>query len=269
MATTAILSFVSFLDSHGAASWNLRYVAVVSGAILMAVHVLGKKVGPDGQKKINRGGVCWDGLLHGILSGVGSSLCLYLDFFAAEEISGSPEPMRSIRCEGPLTSLHRLLPAITWGYAMVDIVDSFTLGNDFLMHGTMLGAVMGTVCELGVPHTITPMLIMEVSTIPLNLTGATFLPQIAILVAQLMFAVLFFIIRILLVPLLWARWVKTFYEEEAIEKDNVCFPHWFIYVVLVFGVLFHSLNFYWFRKVVRKIKRKLVGEEKMTDGKME
>ena len=73
------------------------------------------------------------------------------------------EPLRSIRCAPPLTSLHRLLPAITWGYAIFDLVDSFYLGDMvFAVHSVALAAVMGLVCEIGISHHITPMLLMEV-----------------------------------------------------------------------------------------------------------
>jgi hypothetical protein len=51
------------------------------------------------------------------------------------------EPFASLqKCLGPLTSLHRIIPAITQGYAVCDIVNgihllSKGLGPEFLAHG--------------------------------------------------------------------------------------------------------------------------------------
>lgn len=55
--------------------------------------------------------------------------------------SYSPEPQGSLQeCFGPLTSLHRIIPAITQGYAVCDIINGFHLlskglGPEFLAHG--------------------------------------------------------------------------------------------------------------------------------------
>ena len=83
----------------------------------------------------------------------------------------------------------------------------------------------------------------QVSTIPLQFVGASFLPPAAKLIVQVTFSLLFFIIRIILVPIIWMRWISAFYQLE--QRGNVtCFPHYFIYLVWIFGVLFHGLNLY-------------------------
>ena len=78
-----ILTLISHLDSYGAPDWNLRHVALVSTAALAVVHVAGRD--KDGKK---RGGVCWEGLVHAVASGAASAACIYLNFFAAEYMSG-------------------------------------------------------------------------------------------------------------------------------------------------------------------------------------
>lgn len=65
----------------------------------------------------------------------------------------------------PLTSLHRILPAITMGYAVFDLLDSFDLRLDFLLHGAATFSVMGLFVWNDVPHLVNSMLLMEVSVL--------------------------------------------------------------------------------------------------------
>eukprot|EP00591_Stephanopyxis_turris_P012639 CAMPEP_0195511940 /NCGR_PEP_ID=MMETSP0794_2-20130614/4084_1 /TAXON_ID=515487 /ORGANISM="Stephanopyxis turris, Strain CCMP 815" /LENGTH=271 /DNA_ID=CAMNT_0040639631 /DNA_START=122 /DNA_END=937 /DNA_ORIENTATION=- len=253
--SNSILSFIDILDSYGAASWSLRSVAFTSLAILMGLQIQGKVRG-----------VYWHGVVNALITGIGSAMCVYLDVFASDAISGTAEPLRSIRCEGPLTSLHRLLPAVLLGYAAADVIDALHLGSDFLVHGLSVSIVMGVVCELGLSHHVTPMLLMEVSSIFLNLGAGDFIPDIISVMIQLIFVILFFLVRIVVVPYIWFVWVKTFHEEQTKAEKEMCFPHWFIYIVLVFGIIFHTLNLYWMYKIVKRVKRKLSGKAKMADG---
>jgi len=82
----------------------------------------------------------WDAFIHAILSGVGSAICVYLNVYAAVHMTGisgtfqisllyttelcerltfpftSLESIGSLQeCNGPLTSLHRIVPALTQG----------------------------------------------------------------------------------------------------------------------------------------------------------
>ena len=69
-----------------------------------------------------------------------------------------------VQCGGPMTSLHRILPAITLGYSVTDLINGFAIGKpDFILHGFATCAVMLIFCELNVPHTIVQMLVMEVN----------------------------------------------------------------------------------------------------------
>lgn len=62
----------------------------------------------------------------------------------------------------PLTSLHRILPAITMGYSVFDMLDGFHLRLDFLLHGGATFLVMALFVQNDVPHLVTSMLLMEV-----------------------------------------------------------------------------------------------------------
>jgi hypothetical protein len=111
-----ILAGVEWLDTtFGAAEWNLRHVAVASAIVLGGVRV--------GAKKYK--GIDWYALLHAIISGYGSLACVWLSVYSAETLTGTTEPLRSVLCQGPLTSLHRIIPAVTMGYGVFDIMEGF------------------------------------------------------------------------------------------------------------------------------------------------
>lgn len=49
------------------------------------------------------------------------------------------------------------------------------------------------------------------------------------------------------------------------QTDDYCLPFYFSKMILVLGPFFHILNAYWFYKIIRKIIRKLTGEEKLNE----
>jgi hypothetical protein len=192
-------------------------------------------------------GIDWYAFVHALVTGLGSMACVYLDLFAAETLTGTPEPLRSCQCEGPLTSLHRILPAITMGYSMFDLLDGFTISIDFALHGLSTLSVMAFFCEHNAPHIIAPMLLMEVSTIPLTLVRADFVPANVTAMIQASFAILFF--------------MMTMNEQRSLPVYQDCFPPYFMPFAFGFGMIFHCLNAFWFIKIVKKIRRKMLGIE--------
>jgi hypothetical protein len=148
------LSWIAVLDEYGAATWNLRLVGVVTALFLGLLRVAFDK----------KGGVDWMAFVHAILSGYGSLMCVWLNVFSAETLTGTSEPLRSIMCHGALTSLHRIVPAITMGYALFDIFESFSHGIDFILHGVATFTIMAYFNELNVGEIIVPMLLMEVGS---------------------------------------------------------------------------------------------------------
>jgi hypothetical protein len=249
--TTGILSCISILDQYGAWTWNLRVVGLVTVLGLWCVRAaLQKKRGID-----------WYAFLHALVSGLGSMACVYLDVFAAETLTGTSEPLRSCQCEGPLTSLHRILPAITMGYSMFDLLDGFTISIDFALHGLSTLSVMAFFCEHNAPHIIAPMLLMEVSTIPLTLVRADFVSPSVTAMIQASFAILFFIFRVVFVPSVWFKLMTTMNEQRSLPVYQACFPPYFMPFAFGFGMIFHCLNAFWFIKIVKKIRRKMLGIE--------
>lgn len=117
------LALVDFIDTNlGAAEWTQRQIAMATVLILGMIRVTCK----DAYN------VNWYAFLHGIASGYLSLMAVWVSLFAATPLTGTPEPLRSIVCEGPLTSLHRIVPAITMGYGLFDILDGFEHGIDFV-----------------------------------------------------------------------------------------------------------------------------------------
>jgi TLC domain len=253
IVSVSILSLASQLDKLGAGEWNLNVIAVVTSLILCGVQAsLGKRHGID-----------WLAFVHALVTGIGGILCVYLDFFAAVQMTGLPEPVRTARCgEEALTSLHRLLPAITLGYSIYDVIAGLSLGWDFLLHGVSTFVVFAFFVQHNEPHFLAPMLLMEVSTIFLTLVQCEHFTPTLSLMNQLCFALSFFVCRIILVPYIWIGQVTNLLREERLGV-NYCLPWYFNTFILVLGVIFHSLNAFWFYKIVRKVIRKMSGHEKI------
>jgi len=173
-------------------------------------------------------------------------------------MTGVAEPLGSIQCNGALTSLHRIIPAITQGYAVCDIINGFRLGPAFLAHGIATFTVLGIFNELEASHILTPMLFMEVSTIVLSVVRADFFTPTMQLITQASFALLFFLCRIVVCPFIN-------YEIITVMNKHMgdCFPRYLFYITLAFGGFFQCLNTFWFYKLVKKIERKLRGQESM------
>jgi len=118
-----ILSFVEFIDRWGgAAEWEPRLIGLVTVVVLGIIRLTCK----------DAYGVTWYQFIHAIFSGYLSFMAVWLNFFAAETLTGTQEPLRSFLCEGPLTSLHRIVPAITMGFGFFDILDGIGHGFDFV-----------------------------------------------------------------------------------------------------------------------------------------
>lgn len=243
---------ITFLDHAGAWEWSLRYTAFYTFLFLGMIRLsIGK-----------RGGIDWYAFIHAIISAVGAFVVLYLDFMASEALTGTEDPLRSVLCQGPLTSLHRILPAITWGYSIFDIIDGLSISLDFILHGVVTFTIMGLYCEFDIPHILAPMLFMEFSTIFLSLVKATILSPLWVQINQAMFVLSFFLCRLLIVPFFWGKLMKALWMHRSSPEFLSCFHPSFVPISFVGGMFFHVLNAYWFRKIVRKAQRRIMGIEK-------
>eukprot|EP00529_Nitzschia_sp_RCC80_P032374 CAMPEP_0113473244 /NCGR_PEP_ID=MMETSP0014_2-20120614/17942_1 /TAXON_ID=2857 /ORGANISM="Nitzschia sp." /LENGTH=217 /DNA_ID=CAMNT_0000366001 /DNA_START=147 /DNA_END=797 /DNA_ORIENTATION=+ /assembly_acc=CAM_ASM_000159 len=193
MSSTLISIIDRFDYITGAPNWTSIQVAVVTAIVLGTLRLVCKTAY----------GVNWYSLFHASVTGICSFVCVWLNVFAGTGITATPEPLGSILCNGPLTSLHAIVPAITMGFGVFDIVEGFAHGTDFILHGLATFSVMAYFCVVGVPEIITPMLLMEISTINLCLMRASFLSERAMTVNIGLFMSSFFAFRMVICPYLW------------------------------------------------------------------
>jgi hypothetical protein len=247
-ATRAILELCARLDGWGAWDWPHWAIAAGFAAALCAVRVAGRK----------RLGVDWYALVHAAVSFVGCAAVLYLDLVASRQLTGIPEPDRSLACHAPLTSLHRILPAMTMGYSLLDLFDGIFISFDFALHGGVTMLVLAYYCSVGAPHIVEPLLIVEASTVFLVLVRAEFWSDAAAALNQALFVLSFFASRCVLAPLLHLRIVAAMWARD---EWRGCYPWHFLPVSAASGMFFHCLNYYWLYKIVRKARRKMQGKE--------
>ena len=82
------------------------------------------------------------------------------------------------------------------------------------------------------------------------------------LIVQMLFALTFTLSRIVICPPLHASMTVAFFQQGGDDCNSPVFKWSF----LIFGVLFHGLNGFWFYKLVRKVRRKVLGIEKPKEG---
>jgi hypothetical protein len=250
--TRLILRWITVLDDCGGWDWDLRIVGLISACLLLFVRLILQK----------KWGIDWYALVHALVSSGGAMACLYLDSTSSELLTGAYEPLRAVLCQEPLTSLHRILPAITMGYALFDLYDGIFISLDFIVHGAATLAVMAIFIQVNAPQIMSPMLIMETSTIFLNVTKCDFFTPAMSITNQACFVISFFLTRLVIFPILWVRLMMAMWEKREDPAFRECYPAHFKYTCLFFGLFFITLNAYWFRKIIRKAIRKIKGAER-------
>lgn len=248
-----IFSFISRLDSIGAETWDLRAVAITSAVIFLSFKLLGEK-----------NNVFWEALVHSIVIGIGSGFVVYVNWYDAVAMTGMSEPLRSLQCKGPFTSLHRIIPAITQGYALCDIINGYNIGPAFLAHGicTFLVTTIFAM-DPNSSSVLTPVLTMEISSIFLAVLRADFMTPTMKFWDQILFSFTFFLCRILLAPYLCFTTLKIW--KDLKDDGDLCLPEYLFYVCAVFSAFFNCLNMYWFIKILKKMHRKVTKVESMSN----
>jgi TLC domain len=246
--TRQILNVCWCLDSSGAWEWPYWKIAGTFAAVLWGVRMVGQK----------RLGVDWYAMVHALVSFVGCAAVVYLDAVASERLTGIPEPNRSLQCHAPLTSLHRILPAITMGYSLLDLFDGLFISVDFALHGAVTMLVLAYYCAIEAPHIVEPLLIVEASTVFLVLVRAEFMSDAAAALNQALFVITFFLSRCVASPYLHYRILTVLWTDDDWRS---CYPGHFLPVSFVSGLFFHCLNYFWLYKIVRKVLRKMQGKE--------
>ena len=121
---TLLSAIQAFDEATGAEEWaqNSRKVALLSAILLGSIRFVAKQ-----KYEVN-----WYSLLHATVTGLLSAVCVWLDQFAAVALTGTTEPLGAILCQGPLTTFHSIVPAITLGFGIFDIIEGFSHGMDFV-----------------------------------------------------------------------------------------------------------------------------------------
>ena len=299
-----LVHVVSPLDEWGAWEWDLRLASVV-WCLLFAVIRSWQQPAPTQNKKKASHHINWYSLIHGAITGIGGATCAYLSFVSSEQISGLSgmqrtkeisffyglsyaiativlltsntaftttylptiiEPLGSLMCHGPLTSLHRVLPTAAMGYAVLDLIDGMRLGWDFLGHGAAMFAFSAYVMEVHHNEVLAVFLTMECSTIFLNLIHAP-LPAPLALANMLVFTVSFFVCRLIFGPYAHYQYVTMLWGIlETTTPRPSCLPRGFEYIIFATGWFFHVLNAFWFYKILQKLRRKLNRTEGVTEA---
>jgi hypothetical protein len=250
------LSLVQAFDSlTGAQKWakSSRLIALLSALAFLIIQLVTRK----------KFGLNWFSLSHSLAVGGMSFVAVWLNIFAAESLTGTTEPLGAILCQGPLTTFHSIVPAITMGYGLFDLVEALHLAKtDFVLHGIATSSVMSYFCEYGVPEIITPMLLMEISTFNLVLMALPeYMSQMMTLANIAIFTLTFTIFRMIVCPYLWWEIFITTWENRNNPFSQACLPWHFPYVVFMFGMFFNCLNTFWFYKIIKKVARKVSGSE--------
>jgi len=251
-----LLSLVEdFDDLTGAPEWaqTSRITVLASTIVLYAVHKgFGKKHG-----------VNWCSFVHSCVVGSLSFVAVWLNVYAAESLTGTTEPLGAILCQGPLTTFHSIVPAITMGYGVFDLLEGIGMAKtDFILHGVATLSIMAYFCEYGVPEIIVPMLLMEISTINLVFMGAgKHMSEIMTIANIAIFTFNFTIVRMIICPYLWWGIFTATWDNRNNPISQACLPWHFTYVVFVFGMFFNCLNTFWFIKIIKKVTSKLYGRE--------
>jgi len=258
--TSAYLLVViqTFDDLTHAPNWSQfsRYIAIASVTILAILHNLCKR----------RCNVNWCSFVHAIVTGALSFVCVWLNVFASESLTGTSEPLGAVLCKGPLTTIHSIVPAITMGYGFFDIVEGISVGKiDFILHGVATVSVMAYFCEVGVPEIITPMLMMEISTLNLVFMGATFMTHATMFLNIGIFMTNFLVFRLIICPYLWWGIFVATWENRYNPESQECLPGHFTYVTFAFGMFFNCLNIFWWYKILRKFYFKISGKENLKE----
>jgi hypothetical protein len=120
------LSLVQDFDRlTGAQEWA-QQSRLVGLASCITLFIISKAVG----KKF---GVNWCSWFHACVVGSMSFVAVWLNVYAAESLTGTTEPLGAILCQGPLTTFHSIVPAITMGFGVFDLSEGISMGKtDFV-----------------------------------------------------------------------------------------------------------------------------------------
>jgi len=229
---------------------HFTIVALVSFVFWSALDAVSDSV----MRQLARGGVTraegfyLKGVVHHALVGLGA-----LAVYVSEELEAVPQPARSYECLPPVSELAQLLPPVTLGYGLHDVADGLRRQQgSFLLHGVLLCSVYGLLCYLDVAHYTCRLLLMNISTVFLNLRRID-LGEHNNMLIDYAFAASFVALRLVLMPLWWVQFLWYGFETFESSSWGVCMNGGIVAVAGTAGIVMHGLNFYWGFLIVQKV----------------
>ena len=192
------------------------------------------------------------GLLHSLACSVLIGATTVADFTSGRDIYC----FCSCAISPPWTA--SLIPSVSLGYGVYDLlVGIFRLKRfDYSLHGVVLIFGCGAVCYSHQGHHVAYAMFMEWSTVFLNLRALNSLW------IDFIFVVLFFIMRVGVVPYVWTMWIYRYAQGDT---DTSCIPGIVAYAALLGGLILHALNIYWARLVLKKFASVYVNSQRKAD----
>ena len=181
---------------------------------------------------------------------VATILSWYVVFYTFEKPQAYVE---HILTGGVPSLIENILPMITFGYSLWDIGNGVREQNiTFIYHGVVLFLLCASLYRFEKLHFLAGPLLMELSTIFLNLR------IFKSLLIDAMFFFIFLFLRWIVIPYLWYLYIDGSFlnvVDKKRKKNNKSRPLPEDYIVLIGGILFHCLNIFWGIKVLQKGKR--------------
>lgn len=189
---------------------------------------------------------------HAVISGLGS---LYVVWYEPGPV---PQPLASFVCEFTTTSrVAMIIPRLSLGYAVHDMLDGIQKQDlAFTMHGIGLGGVLLYMELSGFTSIAVYPLLMEISSIFYNMRALNWNNSVLNDILDVSFAVSFLWVRFILMN----KYLIT-YLYMGLTTDPTawgsCMNYTVLKVVFLFWLLFFSLNCYWGKFLLKKMKRRI------------
>eukprot|EP00940_MAST-03C_sp_MAST-3C-sp2_P001651 g1651.t1 len=186
-------------------------------------------------------------VIHHLLTSVPALYVLFVE----SEVAATKEPERSFRCLGPVSIVSSLLPPLSLGYGVHDLIDGYRRRDvSVLIHGSLLTSGLVILLHLDVAHHIVRIFTINISSFFLNLRALDFGTRSNVAV-DLMFVASFAILRAIVLPMWWIQFLSFAHRTPA-TTWGTCMSWGVVRGAILGGMILHSLNFYWLYRIVMR-----------------
>ena len=193
--------------------------------------------------------------VHGMIHHTVVSVLAFVVYLRENDPNVVGEPDRSFLCLPPVTPLSEILPAISLGYGFHDVVDGFRRSSpSFVAHGALLVFGFTLLCTLDVAHHLVRVLMINVSSIFLNMRRLDGGVQFNFMI-DMMFVASFVIMRILVLPWWWIQFLYRAHNTDPQSWGN-CMNEYIVLFSFIGGCILHGLNLYWLYLILRNARRR-------------